>query len=83
MKPKNPTGYKPYEPCMGRGGFEPDADVLVRSAHCARLSGFKSATPFAAHELFAAKWVGADLNRRPPPCQGGVITSLDHQPAYH
>ncbi len=26
------------------------------------------------------KWVGADLNRRPPPCQGGVITELDYQP---
>ena len=26
------------------------------------------------------KWVGADLNCRPPPCQGGVITRLDHQP---
>ncbi len=26
------------------------------------------------------EWVGADLNCRPPPCQGGVITRLDHQP---
>ena len=27
------------------------------------------------------KWVRADLNCRPPPCQGGVITSLDHEPS--
>ena len=25
-------------------------------------------------------WVRADLNCRPPPCQGGVITCLDHEP---
>ena len=31
--------------------------------------------------LEARKWVGADLNCRPPPCQGGVITGLDYQPA--
>ena len=28
-----------------------------------------------------SEWVRADLNCRPPPCQGGVITSLDHEPA--
>ena len=28
------------------------------------------------------EWVGANLNRRPPPCQGGVITRLDHQPVW-
>ena len=25
-------------------------------------------------------WVGADSNRRPAPCEGAVITGLDHQP---
>ena len=28
-------------------------------------------------------WVGADLNRRLPPCEGGIITSLDHRPRVH
>ena len=35
----------------------------------------------AVHKTDLRGWVGADLNCRPPPCQGGVITSLDHQPS--
>jgi hypothetical protein len=27
-----------------------------------------------------AKWAGSDLNQRPPPCQGGILTKLDHRP---
>ena len=26
------------------------------------------------------KWAGSDLNQRPPPCQGGILTKLDHRP---
>jgi hypothetical protein len=26
-------------------------------------------------------WAGRDLNPRFPPCQGGVLTRLDHRPA--
>ena len=25
-------------------------------------------------------WAGRDLNPRPPPCQGGILTKLDHRP---
>jgi hypothetical protein len=25
-------------------------------------------------------WAGRDLNSRPPPCQGGILTKLDHRP---
>ena len=31
--------------------------------------------------LCRQKWVGADSNCRPAPCEGAVITWLDHQPA--
>jgi hypothetical protein len=27
-----------------------------------------------------AKWAGSDSNQRPPPCQGGILTKLDHRP---
>jgi hypothetical protein len=27
-------------------------------------------------------WVGGDLNPRSPPCQGGILTRLDHRPLY-
>jgi hypothetical protein len=27
-----------------------------------------------------AKWAGSDSNQRPPPCQGGILTRLDHRP---
>jgi hypothetical protein len=26
------------------------------------------------------KWAGSDSNQRPPPCQGGILTRLDHRP---
>jgi hypothetical protein len=26
------------------------------------------------------KWAGSDLNQRTPPCQGGILTKLDHRP---
>ena len=26
------------------------------------------------------EWAGRDLNPRPPPCQGGILTKLDHRP---
>jgi hypothetical protein len=29
------------------------------------------------------KWAGQDLNSRPPPCQGGILTRLDHRPSIH
>jgi hypothetical protein len=28
----------------------------------------------------AAIWAGSDSNQRPPPCQGGILTRLDHRP---
>jgi hypothetical protein len=27
-------------------------------------------------------WAGRDLNPRTPPCQGGILTKLDHRPVY-
>jgi hypothetical protein len=27
-----------------------------------------------------SKWAGSDLNQRTPPCQGGILTKLDHRP---
>lgn len=27
-------------------------------------------------------WAGSDSNQRPPPCQGGILTRLDHRPYY-
>jgi hypothetical protein len=30
------------------------------------------------HKL--SKWAGSDSNQRPPPCQGGILTRLDHRP---
>jgi hypothetical protein len=27
-------------------------------------------------------WAGRDLNPRTPPCQGGILTKLDHRPFY-
>jgi hypothetical protein len=27
-----------------------------------------------------AKWAGSDLNQRTPPCQGDILTKLDHRP---
>jgi hypothetical protein len=26
------------------------------------------------------QWAGSDSNQRPPPCQGGILTRLDHRP---
>jgi hypothetical protein len=26
------------------------------------------------------RWAGSELNQRPPPCQGGILTRLDHRP---
>jgi hypothetical protein len=26
------------------------------------------------------KWAGSELNQRSPPCQGGILTRLDHRP---
>ena len=67
---------------VGWGGFEPQEDSL-RSSSKVQIH-VPTQTPLAP--LFVRrsrrqKWVGADLNRRPPPCQGGVITNLDHQPS--
>ena len=28
------------------------------------------------------EWAGSDSNQRPPPCQGGILTRLDHRPLY-
>jgi hypothetical protein len=28
-------------------------------------------------------WAGRDLNPRSPPCQGGILTRLDHRPHIH
>jgi hypothetical protein len=30
--------------------------------------------------ILNAKWAGSDSNQRPPPCQGGILTKLDHRP---
>ena len=27
-----------------------------------------------------SEWAGSDSNQRPPPCQGGILTRLDHRP---
>ena len=29
------------------------------------------------------EWAGRDLNPRTPPCQGGILTKLDHRPLTH
>ena len=34
----------------------------------------------AENEIKNTKWAGSDLNQRPPPCQGGILTKLDHRP---
>ena len=34
----------------------------------------------STHERQEDEWVGADSNCRPAPCEGAVITGLDHQP---
>ena len=44
------------------------------------IAGRCGDTDLAKEEL--ASWVRADLNRRSPPCQGGVITGLDHEPFH-
>ena len=28
-------------------------------------------------------WAGRDLNPRTPPCQGGILTKLDHRPVTY
>ena len=38
------TGWILYVPPVGRGGFEPDPDVLAHFGRCARLAGFESFT---------------------------------------
>ncbi len=30
-----------------------------------------------------SEWAGSDSNQRPPPCQGGILTRLDHRPLYY
>ena len=36
---------------------------------------------FSISENNAQKeWAGRDLNPRTPPCQGGILTKLDHRP---
>ena len=32
------------------------------------------------NETEKKKWAECDLNARPPPCQGGILTRLDHRP---
>ena len=54
----------------------------LANARCARLAGFAALgneTPLAVARGFP--WVGADSNRRPAPCEGAVITGLDHRPS--
>ena len=29
------------------------------------------------------EWAESDSNQRPPPCQGGILTRLDHRPHIH
>ncbi len=31
-------------------------------------------------EIETEGWAGSELNQRPPPCQGGILTRLDHRP---
>ena len=31
-------------------------------------------------KIINAMWAGSDSNQRPPPCQGGILTRLDHRP---
>jgi hypothetical protein len=48
----------------------------------AKIAGNR--TQFAKYRTntagFTAKWAGSDSNQRPPPCQGGILTRLDHRP---
>jgi hypothetical protein len=34
----------------------------------------------ANERIKRSKWAGRDLNPRSPPCQGGILTRLDHRP---
>ena len=56
-------------------GFLPD---LQYSLHSFWL--FKSSLCTNSFALKNAKWAGSDSNQRPPPCQGGILTRLDHRP---
>lgn len=59
---------------VGPGGFEP------RGLHFARPLG-SNRHAIRSSRPFVAEWVRADLNHRPRPCKGHVITNLDHGPA--
>ena len=46
-----------------------------------RSSLVRIPTDKATNESVKSKeWVGGDLNPRSPPCQGGILTRLDHRP---
>jgi hypothetical protein len=32
------------------------------------------------NEIEKGEWAESDSNQRPPPCQGGILTRLDHRP---
>jgi hypothetical protein len=46
------------------------------------LSSCENLNKFIQNDLIS-KWAGSDSNQRPPPCQGGILTRLDHRPLYY
>ena len=42
----------------------------------------ETSTDYGAKDQIKDKeeWAGSELNQRPPPCQGGILTRLDHRP---
>ncbi len=60
--------------------------VLLESRDAA--AGFRDAAwsslvrlpPCSNNERKEEEWAGSELNQRPPPCQGGILTRLDHRP---
>jgi hypothetical protein len=61
-----------------------DNDLTTFSKYLTTYGNVENSASTSNNENCAQKWwAGRDLNPRTPPCQGGILTKLDHRPVTH
>ena len=67
-------------PLLQKSGIISD-DLTVFGKDLTTYSKVDNPINYSNNENCAQKWwAGRDLNPRTPPCQGGILTKLDHRP---
>jgi hypothetical protein len=69
-----------HDSCPGSGRW-PSLDKIPqqtwRNSDDTEFNQKENKTKF---KIPRSEWAGSDSNQRPPPCQGGILTRLDHRP---